>query len=124
MPVPPTTAPTRLLARRADSERANQVGATQPWLGLSVAAAVLAAVGNVVGLLAVQRIYGRETVVPADSSVAQDLVSLGLVVPLLVVLGTRAARGSARAYVCRLGCLAFTAYSYAIYAFALHFGPQ
>jgi hypothetical protein len=87
-----------------------------------MAAAGLAAVGNIVGLLAVQRIYGRETVVLADSSVAQDLVSLCVVVPLLVWLGIRAARGSSRAYVCWLGCLAFTAYSYAIYAFALHFG--
>jgi len=35
----------------------------------------------------------------------------------------RAGRGSVRAYTCWLGCLAFTAYSYAIYTFSIHFGP-
>jgi len=123
MTVPPTSAPARAPASLAAGYPGSPVGATQPWLGLALAAAGLAAAGNVVGLLAAHRIYGNETDVLADSSLAQDAVSLCLVVPLLLVLGLRAARGSTRAYVCWLGCLAFTAYSYAIYAFALHFGP-
>jgi len=123
MTVPPTSAPARVPASLAAGDPGNAAVATQPWLGLALAAAGLAAVGNVVGLLAAHRIYGRETAVLANASIAQDIVSLCLVVPLLVVLGLRASRGSTRAYVCWLGCLAFTAYSYVIYAFALHFGP-
>lgn len=33
------------------------------------------------------------------------------------------ARGSVRAFVCWLGCLGFTVYSYVIYSFSIHFGP-
>lgn len=61
-----------------------------------LAAALGAAAGNIVGLLATDRIYGLET------SFQQ---------------------GSVRAYVCWLGCVMFTAYSHAIYAFSIHFGP-
>lgn len=95
----------------------------QLWLWLSVVAAAIAAVGSAVGLVAADRIYGQETTDLADQSLAQDAVNLVVVVPLIIVLGLRAARGAVRAYLCWLGCLAFTAYSYAIYAFALHFGP-
>jgi hypothetical protein len=93
------------------------------WLWLGAAAATLAAVGSEVGLVAADSIYGRETAELADQALAQDAVNLVVVAPLILGLGVRAARGSVRAYVCWLGCLAFTAYSYAIYAFALHFGP-
>jgi len=94
-----------------------------PWWWLSVAAAAIAAVGSVIGLLATQRIYGRETTGFIDQSTAQDAVNLAVVVPLTVALGFRARRGSVPAFTCWLGCVAFTAYSYAIYAFAIHFGP-
>src|SRR5680860_440964 len=93
------------------------------WMWLSLAAALLAAAGSVVGLMAADRIYGQETAVLADAAAAQDVVNLVLVAPLLVVLGIWASRGSLCAYVSRLGCLAFTAYNYAIYAFSIHFGP-
>jgi len=90
---------------------------------LSLAAALVAAAGSIVGLLAADRIYGQETAALADAAAAQDTVNLAIVVPLIVALGIRASRGSVRAYVCWLGCLAFTAYNYAIYAFSIHFGP-
>lgn len=93
------------------------------WMWLSLAAALLAAAGSVVGLMAADRIYGQETAVLADAAAAQDVVNLVLVAPLLVVLGIWASRGSLCAYVSWLGCLAFTAYNYAIYAFSVHFGP-
>jgi hypothetical protein len=35
----------------------------------------------------------------------------------------RARAGSVRAYFCWVGCLTFTVYNYAIYAFSIHFGP-
>ena len=92
------------------------------YLWLSVAAALVAAEGSVVGLVANQRIYGRETADFIDASTAQDAVNLLVVAPLIVLLGRRASSGSVPAYTMWLGCLAFTAYSYAIYAFSIHFG--
>jgi hypothetical protein len=99
------------------------LGPNRLWLGLSLAAAGIAAVGSIAGLLGARRIYGAETMEFSDQCLAQDAVNLAVVAPLIVVLAIRTARGSARAYVCWLGCLAFTAYSYAIYTFAIHFGP-
>jgi hypothetical protein len=98
-------------------------GVAKLWMGLSVAAAVLSAVGSVVGLLAAGRIYGGETPALADAATAQDLVGLVLVAPLLIVLAVGASRGTLRAWLCWLGCLAFTVYNYGIYAFSIHFGP-
>jgi hypothetical protein len=43
--------------------------------------------------------------------------------PLLAVLAVWARRRSLRAFLGLLGCLAFTAYNYVIYAFSIHFGP-
>jgi hypothetical protein len=93
------------------------------WLGLSLAAAGIAAAASVTGLLVSARIYGQETAAFADAAAAQDMVNLAIVVPLIVVLAILARSGSVRAYVCWLGCLAFTTYNYAIYAFSIHFGP-
>jgi hypothetical protein len=100
-----------------------QVRLGRLWLGLSSTAAVLAAAGSVVGLAATDRVYGRETDALADAAVAQDVVGLVVVAPLLVVLGVAAARGSLRAYLGWSGACAFTAYNYAIYAFSVQFGP-
>lgn len=93
------------------------------WYWLAATAALLVAVGSVVGLARAADIYGRETTVLADAATAQDLVDLLLVAPLLVILGRRAHRGHVRAYLGWLGCLMFTVYNYAIYAFSVHFGP-
>jgi asparagine N-glycosylation enzyme membrane subunit Stt3 len=70
------------------------------WMWLSLATALIAAAGSVAGLLAADRIYGQETVTLADAAAAQDAVNLAIVVPLIVVLGIWASRGSVRAYVC------------------------
>ena len=86
-------------------------------------AALLAAAGSVVGLVPSAAIYGRETAIFADQAAAQDLVNLLLVAPLLLVLGRRARRGQLGALFGWLGCLGFTVYNYAIYAFSIHFGP-
>ncbi|MBC8092856.1 MAG: hypothetical protein H7Y15_13145, partial [Pseudonocardia sp.] len=89
----------------------------------SSAAALLTAAGAVVGLTATDRVYGRETEVLVDAAVAQDLVGLTVLAPLLLVLGVAAERGSLRAYLAWTGACAFTAYNYAIYAFSVQFGP-
>jgi hypothetical protein len=94
-----------------------------PWIWLSIGAALMAAMGSVVGLADGQGIYGHETATLADAAAAQDAVNLCLVAPLTIVLGLRARAGSVRAYLCWVGCLTFTVYNYAIYAFSIHFGP-
>lgn len=93
------------------------------WLWLSLTAALLAAAGSAVGLVVDRRIYGGETPVLADAASAQDIVNVVLVAPLLVALGVMASGGSLRAYLGWLGCVAFTAYNYAIYSFSVQFGP-
>ena len=93
------------------------------WAWLSVAAGLLAMAGNAVGLVWIERIYGRETSVFVDQAVAQDLVDLVVVGPALVGLALAARRGSAVAHLLWPGALAFTVYNYAIYAIAIHVGP-
>ncbi len=93
------------------------------WAGLSAGAALLAIAGSIVGLLAAGPVYGQETSALGNAAAAQDLVNLVLVGPLLLVLAVRAYRGSLRSWLCWLGCLSFTVYNYAIYAFSIHFGP-
>jgi hypothetical protein len=93
------------------------------WARLSVATALIAATGSVIALLDPDVIYGRETSVLFNAGIAQDLVNLFIVAPLMLVLALRASRGSLRSWLCLIGFLAFTAYNYAIYAFSIHFGP-
>ena len=107
----------------AQLNRSGWGGLGRSWFWLASAAALLAAAGSVVGLSASSAVYGQETELLADQAAAQDVVNLLLVAPLTILLGWFATRGAARAYVVWLGCLAFTVYNYAIYAFSIHFGP-
>jgi hypothetical protein len=91
------------------------------WLWLSLPLTVLAVAGSLVGIL-VGGIYSKETANWAGQSVGQDIANLFLY-PLLLGLAFLAARGSLRAYLAWTGLLAYSAYTYAIYAFASHFGP-
>lgn len=93
------------------------------WTGLSAATALLAAAGSVVGLLNPESTYGRETPALFNAAIAQDVVNVFLVAPLMLVLALRAAQGSRRSWLCLIGFLGFTAYNYAIYTFSIHFGP-
>lgn len=90
------------------------------WAAFPIAA--LVAVCTIAGIRA-PAIYARETVSWATQGVGQDWVSLLVAVPALVVAGALAARGSRRAQLILGGVLLYTAYSYAIYAFAVHFNP-
>lgn len=92
------------------------------WCRLSIAAAILAAVGNIVGLLDVSGVYGKETPAFVYQAVAQDAAGLALVSPTIVVLALLARRGSLGAYLMWLGALAFTTYNYVIYTFSIHVG--
>ncbi len=90
------------------------------YLIMSIAAAALAFVASVVGL-GYSRIY--ETLTPAflAQAIAQDIANL-VISPLLVACAILALRGSLRAYLVWLGVVAFTVYSYVIYAFSIPFG--
>ena len=90
---------------------------------MTMAAAVLAAVGSIIGLLTPERLYDDETPEMVTAVLAQDLVNLVLVAPLMLILAAGARRGSYTSGLCLIGFLAFTVYNYAIYAFSIHFGP-
>lgn len=111
------------MARHREPAEPASGSLTAFWFWLATLAAVLAAVGSVVGLVPAANIYGHETRVLADAATAQDLVNLLIVAPLLVVLGWRAHHGHLPAYLGWVGCLAFTVYNYAIFSFSVHFGP-
>lgn len=96
---------------------------TAPWPSLVFSTAVLAAGASAVGLLRADRIYERETAVLRDTVTAQDIVTLLVISPLLILLAWRARHGSLTAYVCLPGVLAFTTYNYVIYALSIHSGP-
>jgi hypothetical protein len=87
-----------------------------------VGAALLAIVGSLVGLL-VPSIYALLTQAFLPQAFAQDLASLFLVSPMMLLLAALALRGSLRAYLLWLGFLIFTVYNYVIYAFSVPFGP-
>jgi hypothetical protein len=92
------------------------------WLWLSIAAALLAALGSVIAL-AVSRIYAELTAAFLPQAIAQDIANLALAAPAIVILAALALRGSLRAYLLWLGVLVFTVYNYVIYTFSVPFGP-
>jgi len=89
----------------------------------SAAAALVAFVASVIGLVDVDGIYGRETASFVDQAIAQDTVNLVVVAPATVLLAWLAWRGSMRAGLLWAGALTFTAYNYAIYTMSIHVGP-
>jgi hypothetical protein len=90
---------------------------------MSIAAAVIAAAGSIVGLAAVGSIYGHEPAAFIDDAVAQDIVNLAVVTPAIIVSALLARRGSLAAYLAWLGAMAFTVYNYVIYTLSIHAGP-
>ncbi|WP_326968269.1 hypothetical protein [Arthrobacter sp. CG_A4] len=93
----------------------------KPWLRLSIAAAVLAFIGSIIGLT-VNGIYDSLTSAFLFQALAQDIVNAVVAAPLVVLCAVLALRGSYRAYLIWLGAVAFTVYSYVIYTFSVPFG--
>ena len=91
------------------------------WLWLALPISVLAIVGSLLGILS-DDVYARETRNWAAQGVGQDIGNL-VAFPVLLALAYAARRGSLRAHLAIAGVLAYSAYTYAIYAFAVHFGP-
>lgn len=92
------------------------------WLWLSIAAALLAMVGSLIGL-SVDSIYASLTAAFLPQALAQDIANLLIASPALLILAALALRGSLRAYLLWLGVVTFTVYNYVIYTFSIPFGP-
>jgi hypothetical protein len=84
---------------------------------------LLAAIRNIGALLSVASTYGLAYPSLTDQAIAQDVVGLVVVVPLLILTAVQAEIGSLRAYLIWLGLLLFTVYNYVIYTLSIHFGP-
>ncbi len=94
---------------------------THLWLWLSMGAALLAIIGNIIAL-SVARIYSALTPFFLPQALAQDIADLALVAPAWLILAILALRGSLRAYLLWLGVLTFSVYNYVIYTFSVPFG--
>ena len=92
------------------------------WLWLSLPIAALAFAASLPGIL-VDSIYAEETANWATQAVGQDVANVVVAYPALLVLAALAARGSLRAALAWMGVLVYSAYTFAIYAFSVHFGP-
>ena len=92
------------------------------WLWLSIAAALLAMAGSLIGL-SVDLIYASLTPAFLPQALAQDIANLLIASPALLILAALALRGSLRAYLLWLGVLTFMVYNYVIYTFSIPFGP-
>jgi hypothetical protein len=72
---------------------------TRLSLGLTSSVALLAAAASAAALFGAGRVYEHETGALSDAAIAQDIVTLLIVAPMLIVLGLRAQRGSLPAIV-------------------------
>ena len=91
------------------------------WLGLSAPIATIGIATSLAGIL-VDRIYRHETVSWRAEAIGQDVANL-VVLSALAVFAVAATRGSVGAFLAWLGTVVYTAYTFAIYVFAVHFGP-
>ena len=79
--------------------------------------ALLVAIASLTGIVS-PLIYARESATWAAQGMGQDWVNLLVVAPWLAIT---ASRGSHRAKLLHAGGLVYTAYSFTLYAFAVHF---
>jgi hypothetical protein len=91
-----------------------------PMLWSTSAIALLVAVTAVAGIYW-PATYARETPYSRAGGVASDLVDLVLVVPVLLISGILAYRGSTPARLVWLGTQGYLFYNFVIYAFGVHF---
>ncbi len=91
------------------------------WIGISLVIAVLTAVAAYCGAF-VQSTYAKESISWAAQGTGQDLITLFLVVPLLIISAYFLNKGSLKALLVWLGALIYIEYSYVLYSFFIHFG--
>ncbi len=91
------------------------------WLWLTYPIAILMAVSAAVGLFS-GGLY-RDNPSLLAQAIGQDLVTLLLALPGLVISAYLASRGSLRARLVWLGLLVYVVYTYASYAFGIRWNP-
>lgn len=102
-------------------ERHHEAQAGRWRLWISVPIATLGVGASLVGL-GVDRIYAHETREWAGEAIGQDVANL-IVFSGMLIFAFAAVRGSLRAQLAWTGTLVYSAYTYAIYSFDVHFGP-
>jgi hypothetical protein len=95
------------------------IGRPKVWLWLTIPIAGLLAMASGGGLF-IDGLY-RDTPYFAAQAFGQDLVSLSVVLPLLIISAILTSRGSPRAKLIWLGGLAYLVYTYVIAAFDVRF---
>ena len=92
---------------------------TDVWLWLTFPISILLTIAAGCGVI-ISDLY-RDAPYFVAQAVGQDLISLGVVLPTLIVSAILANRGSRRARLVWLGGLVYLVYSYAISSFAVRF---
>ena len=95
---------------------------TTIWLWLTAPIAVLLAVAAGSGLF-VDGLY-RDSPSLVAQAIGQDVVTLVVALPALVICAILASRGSERGRLIWLGVLGYVVYTYATYAFGIRFNPM
>lgn len=107
------------LSAPSSNKRERAVRSARTGLVLSAAIAVLMVAASVLGIV-VEDLY-QEGAWAREAFRGGDIVTLGVVVPVLVVALVQARRGSVRAMVVWIGVLAYALYNYAYYVFGASF---
>ena len=92
---------------------------TKIWLWLTGPIAILVAIAAGVGFF-IEDLY-RDAPVNAAQAVGQDLITLVVALPVLIVSAVLALHGSMRAHLVWLGALGYLVYTYLSYALAIEF---
>ena len=107
------------LSAPSSNQRERAVRSVRTGLVLSAAIAALMVAASVLGVV-VDDLY-QEGAWAREAFRGGDIVTLGVVVPVLVVALVQARRGSVRAMVVWIGVLAYALYNYAYYVFGASF---
>lgn len=96
-------------------------GTTQAWHWLTAPIAVLLVIAAMSGLLFGTGLYAQGEPFLLAQGIGQDIVSLAVALPGLIVSALYSRRGSKRAQLIWLGILGYLAYTYALFSFDIHF---
>ena len=106
-------------APAATLEDKRSLRTTKIWLWLTGPIAILVAIAAGAGFF-IEDLY-RDAPVNAAQAVGQDLITLVVALPVLIVSAVLALHGSMRAHLVWLGALGYLVYTYLSYALAIEF---